>query len=95
MILDLLKFTWHQLKVVELFISFLKNPSLSKSEFGAKCYAQNTKTWCAKNAAVDVYDAERLMTIGASDALKISPKVHSGSIESNAERSMPIGASDA
>jgi hypothetical protein len=32
--------------IVEHFISFLKSPRSSKSEFGAKSYAQNTKGWC-------------------------------------------------
>jgi hypothetical protein len=58
MILHLLKLTQHQLKVVELFISFLKSPRSSKSEFGAKYYAENTKARYAENAAADTFDPE-------------------------------------
>jgi hypothetical protein len=35
----------HQIKLVDHFISFPKSHRSSKSEFGAKSYAQNTKGW--------------------------------------------------
>jgi hypothetical protein len=56
MILHLLKLTRHQLKAV--FISFPKSPRSSKSEFGAKYYAENTKARYVENAAADAFDLE-------------------------------------
>jgi hypothetical protein len=41
---NLLKLTWLQLWDVDIFISFPKSPRSSKSEFGAKSYAHNTKS---------------------------------------------------
>jgi hypothetical protein len=43
MTLDLLKLTWHQIKAVELSISFPKFPKSSNSEFGAKSYRRFTE----------------------------------------------------
>ena len=43
----LLQIEIHHFKSVELFIIFPKSPKSSKSEFGARSYARNTKgCWC-------------------------------------------------
>ena len=39
--------------IVELLTSFPKSPRLSKSEFGVKSYAQNTKTQSAEMYRAD------------------------------------------
>jgi hypothetical protein len=49
---NLLQINFHNLKPVDHFISFSKSPKSSKSEFGAKSYAQNTKGWCCWNGHV-------------------------------------------
>jgi hypothetical protein len=41
---NLLKLTWIQHSDIDNFISFPKSPRSSKSEFGAKSYAQNTRS---------------------------------------------------
>jgi hypothetical protein len=47
--LDLLKLTWLQLKVVEIFISFPKRgPRSSKSKFRAKTMPQIKKIDCVE-----------------------------------------------
>ena len=44
MILDQLKLIWHQFRDEEFFIRFPKSLRSLKSKFGAKSYAQNTRT---------------------------------------------------
>jgi hypothetical protein len=43
---SLLQIEIHHFKAVELFISFLKSPRSSKSEFRARSYTRNTKGCC-------------------------------------------------
>ena len=43
---NLLQIEIHHIRLVENFISFPKSPRSSKSEFGARSYARNTKGCC-------------------------------------------------
>ena len=74
MILDQLKLISHQLRVVELFISFPKSPRSSKSEIGAKSYVQNTSTGLKLRTQSGARDSVQLDGPEVGSGLSPEPK---------------------